>query len=324
MFDDFSIEVPPAVFDLAADASQGISNLAYKAGKSLDNFSIDVPMEVFDVVADVSTALDKSGIGAKIGDSLLNAIDPSGARRQIANLLFGGGKPGSALAGAAPAFVSRTESDWRVRVSLATKANYFYKDSNPGILAPLVETNGVIFPYTPTVSVTHTAKYNAQSLTHSNYTNYAYEGSEVQAISIAGEFTAQDSKEAQYVLACVQFFRAASKMWFGAGDNKVGMPPPMVFLSGYGQNYFPNVPCVITSVQHTMPADVDYISTGSAQVGDNGTSCTFKSTSTRIPTQSQITITLQPIYSRKAVTGFNLDDFAKGKLIGSDSAGGFL
>jgi hypothetical protein len=59
-------------------------------------------------------------------------------------------------------------------------------------------------------------------------------------------------------MAAIYFFRAATKMFFGTGAN-VGNPPPIVFLDGYGSHYFPHVPCVITSFQHTMPAEVDYI-----------------------------------------------------------------
>ena len=47
--------------------------------------------------------------------------------------------------------------DWRVRLSLASQSNYLYNLPNDaGILAPLKATNGVIFPYTPTVNVTYT------------------------------------------------------------------------------------------------------------------------------------------------------------------------
>ena len=46
--------------------------------------------------------------------------------------------------------------------------------------------------------------------------------------------------------------------FFGQGDN-VGNPPPIVFLDGYGEHYFPHVPCVISSFTHTLPTDVDYV-----------------------------------------------------------------
>jgi hypothetical protein len=187
-------------------------------------------------------------------------------------------------------------------------------------LAPLFKgnpsQNGVIFPYTPQVQVQYTARYANQKLTHSNYDAYFYEGSEVQAITLTGDFTVQNIREGQYLLACIYFFRAATKMWFGQGTNHVGNPPPMVFLDGYGTHYFPHVPCVVTSFSHTMPQDCDYV-----EVPMVGT--TTATSSTRLPTTSQISITLQPVYSRKSLAEqFNLDDFAAGKLV--QGKGGFI
>ena len=194
--------------------------------------------------------------------------------------------------------------DWRVRISLADGANFFYK-GNAGVMAPLIkhgELPGVVFPYNPSISLSHTAKYNSQSYTHSNYPAQFYEASEVTAISIDGEFSVQTDTEAQYLLGAVYFFRACTKMWFGQ-STRAGTPPPIVFLDGYGEHYFPHVPCVITSFAHTMPTEVDYISTKPVGGG------------TRMPTLSNIQLSLMPVYSRRRTTEFNLDDFAAGSLI---------
>jgi hypothetical protein len=66
------------------------------------------------------------------------------------------------------------QSDWRVRLSLAPGSNYLYNapswgPDGKGILAPLHETNGVIFPYTPTISISYNANYSDPELVHSNY-----------------------------------------------------------------------------------------------------------------------------------------------------------
>jgi len=149
-----------------------------------------------------------------------------------------------------------------VRISLADKSNIFYKDPNiiaGTLLTPLIETNGVVFPYTPAITVGHSANYNPQPLTHSNYPAQFYNNSEVNDIIISGEFTVQSPEEGQYLMAVIYFFRAATKMFFGQGSN-VGNPPPIVFLDGYGSHYFPHVPCVITNFTHQLSSDVDYIS----------------------------------------------------------------
>ena len=149
-------------------------------------------------------------------------------------------------------------ADWRVRLSLAPNATYLYRSASPGILAPLTATNGVIFPYTPSIDTSYQATYDRTELTHSNYKGYFYKGSSVGDVNIRGTFTAQDTKEAQYLLAVIHFFRSVTKMFYGQ-DNQAGTPPPLVYLSGLGQYQFNNHPCVVTSFGYNLPTDVDYI-----------------------------------------------------------------
>jgi len=148
--------------------------------------------------------------------------------------------------------------DWRVRISLAPGANYLYGATPAGILAPLKNTDGVVFPYTPSIQVNYSAKYDTQSPTHSNYNIYNYQGSSVEGLTITGEFTAQSVTEANYLLAVIHFFRSATKMFYGK-DAQRGTPPPLLYLSGYGQYQFDNHPMVLTSFNYNLPQDVDYV-----------------------------------------------------------------
>jgi hypothetical protein len=149
---------------------------------------------------------------------------------------------------------------------LAPNADYLYKepasrngrDSGPGILAPLAKTDGVVFPYTPTIETAYVAKYNAIDLTHSNYKGYFYQGSSVNDITIKGTFTAQDTAEAAYLLAVIHFFRSVTKMFYGQ-DPQRGTPPPLVYLSGFGDYQFSDHPCMVANFTYSLPADVDYI-----------------------------------------------------------------
>jgi hypothetical protein len=204
-----------------------------------------------------------------------------------------------------------TDEDWRIRVSVGQSSDFFYKSSDPGIMKPLTQSNGVIFPYTPSVSITYSAGYSSQKNTHSNYPAYSYDSSEVQAIQISGDFTVQNQSEGEYLLAVIYFFRSASKMFYGTG-RFAGNPPPVLFLNGYGRDYLPNVPCVLTTFTHTMPSDIDYMG-----IDSNGLL-------TRMPTSSQITISLQPVYSRSAIAKFDLENFSRGRLLGSLPDGGFI
>ena len=150
--------------------------------------------------------------------------------------------------------------DWRFKISLSPSANYLYKDANPGILRPLQATNGVIYPYTPSITVNYVANYSTSELTHSNYKIYNYKNSSVETINIVGDFTVQDSAEANYVLAVIHFFKSVTKMFYGQDQNPIrGTPPPLVYLTGFGQYQFDMHPVVITNFTHTFPTDVDYV-----------------------------------------------------------------
>jgi hypothetical protein len=231
------------------------------------------------------------------------------------------------------------QEDWRVRVSLPPDSKLFYKagDTNAGIMKPLIDTQGAIFPYTPQIAVTHEAQYDSTQLTHSNYTNYFYKASQVQAITISGDFTVQNIKDGEYLLAVIYFFRSISKMFFGKSQN-AGNPPAIVYLNGYGSHYFPNIPCILTQFTHTLPPETDYVAIpvtysefreSSIRNDDEGnpipstTVGTTKGSTTRLPTTSTISITLQPIYSRSRLhNDYDLNSIARGDLLANK--GGFI
>ena len=274
-----------------SDESAGTSATDFASGGGLDYSSLDGSGDPFAPV----TLLRSRGLPDQ-ADLVAERLSQNG--------LVSGGGPRSPP----PLKItsSNNANDWRVKISIAS--GLLYNSASSGVMAPLQSTSGVIFPYTPNITVVHTASYGVQKFTHSNYSAQAYENSEVQAINIAGDFTVQNETEGAYLLACIYFFRAATKMFFGSGDHR-GNPPPMVFLDGYGSHYFPHVPCVITQFQHTLSPDVDYIA------------IPVDSDFTRLPVTSSLSITLQPVYSKKVISKFNLEDFAAGRLV---KQGGFI
>ena len=152
--------------------------------------------------------------------------------------------------------------DWRVRLQLAPGAKYLYKDpAGAGILAPLFQTDGVIFPYTPSIETSYSANYDKYDLIHSNYRGYFYKNSAVNDINIRGTFTAQDTIEADYMLAVIHFFRSATRMFYGQ-DSLRGAPPPLVYLTGLGAYQFNKHPCLLSNFSYSLPDGVDYIRAG--------------------------------------------------------------
>jgi hypothetical protein len=141
-------------------------------------------------------------------------------------------------------------------------------------------------------------------------------------------------------------------MFYG-GDAQRGSPPPLVFLSGLGDYQFNNHACLVSSFNYTLPADVDYISSGSPgnlglnlQPLQNLYSTTLNAvapTATRlaaaflppgaqdnlpaplqsllnnptyVPSKIDIVLTLLPVQSRAQVSRqFSLRDFGNGSLL---------
>lgn len=252
-------------------------------------------------------------------------LDPVANRLQMSGLRPGGKQrfetsdPASVNVQFQDSMQSGYSNDWKVRISVGGAVTGMFSQ---GVMAPLADTNGVIFPYTPDITIAYNTNYSTQRFTHSNFNQLSYENSEVSSISINADFTAQNRSEANYILACIYFFRTATKMFFGqdAGSASAGNPPVLVFLDGYGEHIFKRVPCVITQFNHTMPNDVDYIETDNAQesTGDElgfFSSVSAGGTSTRIPTVTKLNVVLQPVYSKRSLAQFNLEDFARGGLV---------
>jgi hypothetical protein len=250
--------------------------------------------------------------------------------------------------------------DWRARLSLAPKANYLYKveKGKAGILGPLQATDGVIFSYTPAIAVTYSAGYDSSELVHSNYKIYQYKGSSVDTVSITADFTAQDTTEANYLLAVIHFFRSVTKMFYGKDQNpNNGVPPPLCYLTGFGAYTYDAHPLVVTNFIYATPTDVDYIRAGS-QTNQPGVNIaqqnpvvnTFNqsvlrttisglqpkvpnfstqnsminSEATYVPTKLQLQITCIPIVTRNDISNtFSLKEYATGQLLrGTKRAGG--
>ncbi len=246
------------------------------------------------------------------------------------------------------------KEDWRVRLSLAPDSQYLYNAKpDPGILKPLLETDGVIFPYTPSISVNYAANYEQTNIVHSNYKIFQYSGSGVDAVSLSCNFTAQDTYEANYLLAVIHFFRSMTKMFYGQDANpKNGTPPPLCYMFGMGGYQFAAHPLAIQGFSYTLPDDVDYIKTTSASPagtpkpskytasdnrlastglgkggtppGPNFSTSPGNDTVTWVPTRIQMTITCVPIMSRNSISNrFSLRDYATGKLLnGTREPGG--
>ena len=250
---------------------------------------------------------DQSTFGTRLVErakqSVVDYLDDTNIGRALrrVNLLPGAEQPESAFTDGS--WYSGSSTDWRVRLSLPSNMSDSY------LLRPLKETgNSLVFPYTPTVFVTHTANYDSMAPTHSNYPFRIYQNSQIDNITVTGSFTVENSREAEYWIAMQHYLRSVSKMAYGQSAN-AGAPPPVVKFNGYGDYVFNNVPVVVNTFNYTLQPDVDYIK---ADIGPNGS---------WVPTNSEISVTLLPTYSRDTVNKFSLDKFVSGGYIFGNDKG---
>ena len=239
------------------------------------------------------------------------------------------GMPGldGVKANASATFRKSVQQDWRVKLSIPNIEPF----KTAPMLANLQKTGGLVFPYTPTIIVAHSANYNTMAPTHTNYPYFAYQNSQVDQLVITGDFFVQNGVEAQYWVSALHYLRSMTKMFYGGEAETLGAPPPVVHLSGYGDFIFNKVPVIITQFTIDLPQDVDYIATGHPQgvneVPPNHPEAKQAATDKRAnnigwaPAQSLITVTVQPIYSRREVEQFSLNKYVKGGYVGD---GGFI
>ena len=152
----------------------------------------------------------------------------------------------------------------------------------------------LVFPYTPTISISGGASYDEQPITHQNYSFFAYQNSKAETIQIQAPFFVSDSVEGQTWISALSFLRACTKMFSD------GNPPIILKFNAYGDHVFKDIPVVVKSYSCDLPADVDYIACGSSHV----------------PIKSSFSVQLQPIYSREKVKTFNLQSFISGGAAG--------
>jgi hypothetical protein len=190
------------------------------------------------------------------------------------------------------------EGDWRVRLNCDFDTLF-----GAGTFPRLGLTRGLVFPFTPNMNISSKANYSSIDPVHSNFPFQAYKNSQVDDITISGDFPAETSTDGEYYLEATMFLRSATKMFYGEGAF-AGNPPIVCTLSGYGPQLLNNIPVVVKSFQIELKDDVNYI-----EVLRGGTS-------TWVPVLSSLTVTLMPVYNRERLRKFSLQNFAAGKEVG--------
>ena len=134
----------------------------------------------------------------------------------------------------------------------------------------LGKAQGLIFPYTPKITMSYNVNYEKTDFIHSNLSFNSYKNSPPPTISLNAKFTADTKANAIHMLSAVWFLQACSKCDTGLntmskGDNKntanrsgAGLPPPVLYLNGYA-NLMDNIPVIIEGFTVDYPEDIDYV-----------------------------------------------------------------
>lgn len=202
--------------------------------------------------------------------------------------------------------ISKASAEWAetkdLRVIIRVPKIYL-KGPAAGPSGILNDFGGILFPYTPTISYDTQAVYGSVNPVHSNYTQYFYKNSQIGQISINGKFTVQNEKEGKIWLGVIHLLRSLTKMRWGS-DADAGSPPPVCRLEAYGDFMLRNVPVVIANFKFDLPDNVDYMSVKGE----------YKNT--LVPTISNLSLSLNVMYSRREMQDYSVDKWIQGSLRG--------
>lgn len=258
---------------------------------------------------EISNRIQPTGNLDHILDGITPEVDLAGTANDVVP-----GEPAANPTDAAPSedeivVTGNPINDARVRIRPKSgNEDEIYGTDADSVLFLLKETDGVFFPYTPTIDFSHRAEYSTMAPTHANTSYFTYTHTPAVQISISGQFSAQNLAEAKYTLAAMHFFRTVTKMHFGvqeADEGTAGLPPPVLELHGYGDFMFNGLNVIITEFKMDLPANVDYIEV----TLDNGAMAWVPALTT-----FNITCVVQQT-PKKQRDEFNFKDFASGVLM---------
>lgn len=245
------------------------------------------------------TDLGKQFNPQKIADAAIGQI--------VSDVPFGPNLLGGTKIGNSP-----ESNDLRVylRAQPGAREKVYGPNVPDNILSILYETDGILFPYTPSISYNQTVSYQSEDLTHTNMDYKTYTRTPPPTLSISADFTAINQRESKYMLAVIHFFKTIAKMYFGEKAGSVaGLPPPVLIFKGYGNFRYNDVKVLVTNISYTEDSKTNMVALSNA----GGVA--------KVPVHLNLNLTLEvtetPQRMRKE---FDLDAFRTGKLL-KDSSG---
>lgn len=219
-------------------------------------------------------------------------------------------RPASATTNENEIVVNGQRIDNRVRLRPLSPATVLGPTDPNNILYPLFATNGLLFPYTPTIQFSQDVDWKNTDLTHTNYDMSAYSRTPSASISISGKFSVQTTGEGRYLLAALHYLRVVSKMYFGKAEaaksnGRPGLPPPVLLFSGYGPYMFNDLRVIVKNHSYTLDDTANMV-TVTTPAGDP----------IMLPAVLTLSLTLGVVQTPEAQRNeFDLDKFRTGELM---------
>lgn len=242
---------------------------------------------------------------------IVGDFDTSALNVDLPKISDNTGTPIDNIKGGVVNFPPAAQAQWGPAKDLRAKLRVPSEYITPGTPAAgpndiIYKNGGILFPYTPLVSMDNKAEYNSQTPPHSNFAQYFYKNSTVGPINVTGKFTVQNEFEGAVLLGTIHLLRSLIKMRFG-DDPLAGSPPPVCRFDAYGDYMFYNIPVAISSWRQEIPEGVDFIT-----VGRPGSATTYGHS--LVPVISTINIELNVMYSRREMLSHNVPDWLSGNL----------
>lgn len=176
------------------------------------------------------------------------------------------------------------------------------------------DVNGVVFPYTPTIQMSHSASYGQYDVVQSVYQQQYYVNTPNPTINVTAQFTSDTEEDAKYTAAALHFFKACTKSDFGdAAGDLAGTPPPVLLFNAYGIIHGKNVPVVLQSFSYTLTEDVDYVEVD------------FAGERVSLPTMMLFSLDFRvQMPPSKVREEFDIRRYANGFLMSGGNKGGFI
>ena len=149
----------------------------------------------------------------------------------------------------------------RARLEMSGSSTFYFQ----GPAAKLETTNGIVFANQPDIVYGQSVNQSPVSLTHTNYTTYAYGGTPSPTIQVTAQFSNVTQEEHEYTQGVIHFLRSVTKMYYGlkeSGPVPAGTPPPVLKFSAFGTNQFHEVPVLVGGFNVPYQSDTDLVEVG--------------------------------------------------------------